>query len=71
MCAPESTDRPTTSASSWIAGLDDLLRALMQAGVDDLHAGVAQGAGHHLGAAVVTIEARLRDDHPDRSAAHR
>jgi hypothetical protein len=46
-------------------GLDDLLRRLVQAGVDDLHAGVAQGARHDLGAAVMPVEARLGDDHPD------
>ena len=46
-------------------GLDDLLRRLVQAGVDDLHAGVAQRARHDLGAAVVPVEARLGDDHPD------
>jgi hypothetical protein len=46
-------------------GLGDLLRRLVQAGVDDLHAGVTQGAGDDLGAAIVPIEARLRDDHAD------
>src|SRR5260370_22843992 len=40
-------------------GADDHLRRLAQAGVDDLHAGVAQSAGNHLGAAVVAVEARL------------
>ena len=42
-------------------GRDDLLRALPQAGVDDLHARVAQRAGDHLGAAVVAVESRLGD----------
>ena len=45
--------------------LDDLLRRLVQAGVDDLHAGVAQRPGDDLGAAVVPVEARLGDDDPD------
>ena len=49
-------------------GLDDLLRRLVQAGVDDLHAGVPQGAGHDLGAAVVTVQARLGHHHPDGRA---
>ena len=52
-------------------GLDDLLRRLVQAGVDDLHAGVAERAGHDLGAAVVPVEARLGDDHSDAFVHHR
>ncbi len=46
-------------------GLDDLLGCLVEAGVDDLHAGIAERAGNDLGAAIVPIEARLRDDHAD------
>ena len=42
-----------------------LLGGLAQPGVDDLHAGVAQRPGDDLGAAVVAVEARLGDDHPD------
>ena len=34
-------------------------RRLPQASVDDLHAGVAQGAGHHLDAAVVAVQPDL------------
>ena len=45
--------------------LGDLLRRLVQAGVDHLHAGVAQGAGDDLGAAVVPVEAGLGDDDAD------
>jgi hypothetical protein len=45
--------------------LGDLLGRLEEAGVDHLEAGVAQSASHHLRAAVVPIEARLRDDHPE------
>ena len=44
---------------------DDLLGRLPQARVDHLHAGVAQRARDHLGAAIVAIEARLRDDDAD------
>ena len=36
-------------------------RSLSQAGVDDLHAGVAQGARNNFGAAIVTVEAGLGD----------
>ena len=43
-------------------GRGDHLRRLAQAGVDDFHAGVAQGAGDDLGAAVVAVETRLGDD---------
>ena len=45
--------------------LDDLLRRLVQAGVDDLHAGVAQRPRDDLGAAVVAVEARLGHDDAD------
>ena len=43
-------------------GRRNLLGRLPQAGVDDLHAGVAQRARNDLGAAVVAVEARLGDD---------
>src|SRR5208282_117979 len=39
---------------------DNHLRRLAQAGVDDLHAGIAEGAGNNLGAAVMAVEAGLR-----------
>src|SRR5262249_4954915 len=42
-------------------GLDDLLGRLVEARVDHLHACVAQRAGDDLRAAVVPVEARLRD----------
>ena len=51
-------------------GRRDLLRRLVEAGVDDLHAGVAQAAGDDLRAAVVAVQARLGDDDADR-AVHR
>jgi hypothetical protein len=38
----------------------------VEAGVDDLHAGVAQGAGDDLGASVVSVETRLGHDHAQR-----
>ncbi len=40
-------------------GLGDLLRRLVQPGVDDLEAGVAQGPGDDLGPAVMAIEPGL------------
>src|SRR5688572_24858635 len=53
--------------------LDDgggyLLRSLVQPGVDHLHAGVTQGAGDDLGAAVVPVEPGLGDDNADLAAA--
>ena len=48
-------------------GLHDLLGRLVQPGVDDLVTGVAQRAGHDLGAAVVPVEAGLADDDADRA----
>ena len=44
-------------------GLGDLLGGLVQARVDHLEPGVAQGACHHFGPAVMSVEARLRHDH--------
>src|SRR5262245_17461508 len=41
----------------------------MQAGVDNLDAGVSQRPRHHLPPAVVAIQARLRDDDPDLAHA--
>src|SRR5215469_8153489 len=46
----------------------DLLRRLVQPGVDDLDPGITQGPGDHLRAAVVAVQPGLRDDHAD--AAH-
>src|SRR6478609_1593283 len=43
-------------------GLGDLLRRLVQAGVDDLEPAVAQRPGDDLGAPIVTVEAGFRDD---------
>jgi hypothetical protein len=44
-------------------GGGDHLRGLAEAGVDDFHAGVAEGAGDNLGAAVVAVEAGLGDQY--------
>src|SRR5215470_18244588 len=49
-------------------GLHDLLRGLVQARVDDLHAGIPQCPGHDLGSAVVAVKSRLCDDHADSTA---
>ena len=57
-------------------GLGDLLRRLVQAGVDDLEAAVAQRPGDDLRAPIVTVEAGLRDDdsvpalHAGRNDSH-
>jgi hypothetical protein len=47
------------------SGGGDHLRSLAQAGVDDFHAGVAEGAGDYFCAAVVAVQAGLGDQHPD------
>ena len=44
-------------------GLGDLLRRLVQTGVDHLEAAVSEGAGDDLGTAVVTVQTRFGDDH--------
>ena len=66
MWTPESRLTPSTSTSSWTAAVDHLLGRAVQAGVDDVHAGVAQRPRHHLDAAVVAVEADLGEKHPDR-----
>ena len=47
-------------------GAHDLLRCLVQTGVDHLHAGVAEGAGHNLGAPIVTIQSGFGHHDPKR-----
>ncbi|OLB95228.1 MAG: hypothetical protein AUH30_15810 [Candidatus Rokubacteria bacterium 13_1_40CM_68_15] len=51
-------------------GGDHLLGCLVEAGVDDLDAGVAQRAGDDLGAAIVAIQPRLRDDDANLALGH-
>ena len=65
MCAPESTDSPIASASSWIAVSTICSGRLVQPGVDDLHAGVAQRAGDHLGTPVMAVQPGLGHHDPD------
>src|SRR5215468_2075543 len=48
-------------------GCHDLLRGLVQPGVDHLYSGVTKRPRHDLGAPVVPVQARLGDDDPDRS----
>jgi hypothetical protein len=47
-------------------GVDDHLRRLPEAGVDNLHTGVAQRPGDDLGSSVVAVQARLGDQDTDR-----
>jgi hypothetical protein len=42
-------------------GLYDAFGRFAQAGIEDFHAGVAEGAGDDLGAAVVAVEAGFGD----------
>ena len=65
MCAPDRIDKPDRVGVLLDDGLDDLLRRLVQARVDDLHTGVAQRPGDDLRAAVVTVESGLGDDDAD------
>ncbi|MCU1252606.1 MAG: hypothetical protein JWQ49_5635 [Edaphobacter sp.] len=50
-------------------GGDDHLRGLAKAGVDDLHARVAEGSGDDLGSAVVAVQAGLGYEDADWSGA--
>jgi hypothetical protein len=52
-------------------GGGDHLGGLAQAGVDDFHAGVAQGASDYFCAAIVAIEAGLGNQHTDLLFRHR
>ncbi len=52
-------------------GVDDLFRRLAQAGVDDFHAGVPEGAGNHLCPPVVTIQTRFGYKHSNLFLSHR
>ena len=51
-------------------GGGDHFRGLAEAGVDDLHAGVAQGAGDDFCATVVAVKARLGDQHTNSFLWH-
>ena len=62
MCAPERSDRPTASASSWSVASATCSGVWNRPGVDDLEPRVPQGAGDHLGAAIVAVQAGLGDD---------
>ena len=48
----------------------DHLGRLAEPGVDDLEPLVAESAREHLGAAVMAVEAGLRDEHLDRPVGH-
>src|SRR5580658_1563054 len=50
---------------------DDHLRSLAQAGVDDFHAGVAQGTGNYFRAAIMAVESGLGHQHADLEIGHR
>ena len=49
---------------------DDSLRRLPQSGIDDVHAGIAQRPGHHLDAAIMAIEANLRQNDAEGRVSH-
>ena len=62
MCAPESTDSPTASASSCSAASATCSGRLEQARVDDLEPRIAQGPCDHFGAPIVSVQPGLGDD---------
>src|SRR5467141_3152579 len=51
-------------------GGGDHFGGLAQAGVNDFHAGIAQGAGDYFCAAVMAIQPRLGDQHSDFLLRH-
>src|SRR5690625_5196051 len=52
------------------SSVDDHLARLPEARVDDLHAGVTESAGYHLGTTVVTVQARLGYENAYRASFH-
>ena len=44
-------------------GRDDLLRSLVQTGVNHFETGIAKGAGDDLGAAVMAVQTRFSHQH--------
>jgi hypothetical protein len=52
-------------------GGGDHLGSLPQAGVDDFHAGIAEGAGDYFCAAVMTIKTRLGNQHTNLLWRHK
>jgi len=46
MCAPERIEMPRASRVLLHDRLDDLLRGLVEAGIDDFHAGIAKSRGN-------------------------
>ena len=67
MCAPEEQRQPDGVGVFLDRRLDDLLGRLVQPGVDDFEAGVAQSASDHLGAAVMPVEPGLGDHNTIRT----
>ena len=68
-CAPGQDTQPDRVDILVDRGVDDLLGAAAKPGVDHFHPGVAQRVDDNLGAAVVTVEARLGDHHANRIAS--
>ena len=66
---PSKPVRFITGAAAGSTG--DVLGRLPQAGINHFHSGVAQGRGHDLDPAIVTIETKLGQYHTDVFLAHR
>ncbi len=52
------------------SGVHDLFGRLSQPGVNHFHSGIAEGAGHNFGAAVVAIKAGLGYENSESSIGH-
>ena len=48
--------------------VEDAPGGLTEPQVDDLHARIAEHAGHHLEATVVAVKTQLGEHHPDRKS---
>ena len=65
VCSRKNTEADTIDVLL-DGSMDDHLRSLPQAGVDDLHAGIAQGTSDNFRAAVMAIKAGLGHEDTDR-----
>ena len=60
MCAPGEETHPQNVDILLDRGVDNLLGGAVQAGVDDVHARVAEAAGDHFHPTIVTVESDFR-----------
>ena len=64
--APGEDRKPDNLHIFLQGGIDNHFRGLSQTSINDFHARVAQGPRNDLGAAVMAVESRLGNQHPNR-----